>query len=95
MTASRTVRIDLFGASTKEEVHHRIAQALGFPDYYGRNWDAFDECIHDLAVPVSHIRIIGVAALEAQLPREARLLRECFEDYQQSDDGSGVTVEIQ
>ena len=95
MRASRIVEIDLLGASTKEEVHDRIAQALGFPDYYGRNWDAFDECIHDLSEPVSHIRITGVAALEAQLPREARLLRKCFQDYQQSDDGSGVTVELQ
>ena len=42
MTALRTVEIDLGGASTKEEVHNRIAQALGFPDYYGRNWDAFE-----------------------------------------------------
>jgi RNAse (barnase) inhibitor barstar len=24
-----------------------FGEALGFPDYYGRNWDAFEECIRD------------------------------------------------
>jgi hypothetical protein len=95
MTASRKVGIDLAGVSTKEEIHDRIAQALGFPGYYGKNWDAFDECGHDLADPVSHIRITGVAALEARLPNEARLLRGCLQDFQRSADGHGVTIEIE
>ncbi len=25
-----------------------VADALGFPEYYGHNWDAFDECFRDL-----------------------------------------------
>ena len=34
--------------TTKEEFLTEVAQALKFPGYYGRNWDAFDECIRDL-----------------------------------------------
>jgi RNAse (barnase) inhibitor barstar len=30
--------------------HEAIAKVLAFPDYYGKNWDAFDECIRDWAM---------------------------------------------
>ncbi|OYY95731.1 MAG: hypothetical protein B7Y41_00055 [Hydrogenophilales bacterium 28-61-23] len=35
-----TDRRDLLGA---------IGRALDFPDYYGANWDALDECLRDLS----------------------------------------------
>lgn len=33
---------------TKPEFFRTIQQALEFPDYFGHNWDAFNECISDL-----------------------------------------------
>lgn len=33
---------------TEPQFLDAIADALGFPEYYGRNWDAFDECFRDL-----------------------------------------------
>lgn len=33
--------------TNKETFLRRSGEALGFPDYYGRNWDAFEECIRD------------------------------------------------
>jgi RNAse (barnase) inhibitor barstar len=41
------LKIDVGSVTTREELHSLIAEAFGFPDYYGRNWDAFDECIRD------------------------------------------------
>jgi hypothetical protein len=33
---------------TDEELFEAIAGALRFPDYFGHNWDALDECLRDL-----------------------------------------------
>lgn len=33
---------------TKEAFLSKAAQAMKFPEYFGYNWDAFDECITDL-----------------------------------------------
>jgi barstar (barnase inhibitor) len=35
--------------SSKEQLLDSIADQLSFPDYFGRNWDALDECIQDLS----------------------------------------------
>jgi len=32
---------------TKETFLKKAGEVFGFPDYYGRNWDAFEECIKD------------------------------------------------
>lgn len=33
---------------TKQEFLDEVAAAFQFPYYFGKNWDAFDECINDL-----------------------------------------------
>ena len=88
------VEIDLNTATTREEIHDRIARALNFPDYYGKNWDAFDECIADLGNTPRKIRFIGIMNLEDRLPREADLLRACLHEFEKSDAGSAVSIEI-
>lgn len=45
----RCVRIDLVGVATREALFDRVAQALAFPDWFGRNWDALEDCLGDLS----------------------------------------------
>jgi hypothetical protein len=42
------VRIDLEGCSDKTGLLERTAAALGFPAWFGGNWDAFYDCLADL-----------------------------------------------
>ena len=42
------VRIDLAGCADKGEFLERTAAALGFPSWFGGNWDAFFDCLTDL-----------------------------------------------
>jgi RNAse (barnase) inhibitor barstar len=40
---------DLAGCHDKEEFLARVAVALDFPQWFGRNWDAFFDCLADLS----------------------------------------------
>jgi hypothetical protein len=42
-------RVDLAGAADKEALLERLAQALAFPDWFGGNWDALEDCLTDLS----------------------------------------------
>lgn len=37
------------GIHSKEQFLDHFARALDFPDYFGGNWDAFEDCLTDLS----------------------------------------------
>jgi RNAse (barnase) inhibitor barstar len=54
--------------SDYEALHNEVAAALQFPDYYGENWDAMDECIRDLEWMPAKWYLIFVSTIEEVLP---------------------------
>lgn len=42
-------RIDVERIANHEAFLAEVARVLNFPEYYGQNWDAFEECIRDLS----------------------------------------------
>ena len=42
-------RADLGGAPDKQALLERLALALGFPAWFGGNWDALEDCLTDLS----------------------------------------------
>jgi hypothetical protein len=42
-------RIDMAGAAGKEALLARIAKTLSFPEWFGGNWDALEDCLCDLS----------------------------------------------
>jgi len=80
--AGETVLIDVSEIEASAALHELLAQKLRFPDYYGRNWDAFDECFGDpdAGPQPQSVRIVGWLALARRLPRDADLLRRCIDD---------------
>ncbi|MFD4737797.1 barstar family protein [Streptomyces virginiae] len=45
----RVVRLTAGQWSTEQDMHRAIAAALQFPDYYGHNLDALNDCLGDVA----------------------------------------------
>jgi RNAse (barnase) inhibitor barstar len=43
------VKVDLKGIAGKEGFLKRAAKEFGFPPYFGMNWDAFSDCLTDMA----------------------------------------------
>lgn len=47
--AARESGVDLARIDASGDVLQRIATALQFPDWFGRNWDALEDCLGDLS----------------------------------------------
>ncbi|MFI5756764.1 barstar family protein [Streptomyces sp. NPDC051569] len=45
----RVVHLAAIGWTTEEDMHRSIAATLRFPDYYGHNLDALNDCLGDVA----------------------------------------------
>ena len=80
--AEDPIVLDLTGCRYGGEVHERIKEAFGFPDYYGKNWDAMWDCLTDLfwVTDDRHIVVRGLDALPSDLRAYAEPLRQVLED---------------
>lgn len=63
------------------EMHETIRDALNFPAYYGNNWDAFWDCITDIAGTPIHIQILGLDNIEKRFDDEADIFLDLLRDF--------------
>ena len=47
----RVYSFDCSAWASEEDFHTEVSRVLGFPGYYGRNLNAFNDCLSDLDVP--------------------------------------------
>lgn len=77
---ANNLEIDLAEVTSPDQLHDLFAKAFQFPEYYGRNWDAFDECIRDIELP-AQVQIVGLERLRARMPSEAEHLKQCVDAF--------------
>ncbi|WP_141576831.1 barstar family protein [Actinomadura sp. WMMA1423] len=82
---SDPVRADVDGhdCRTRAAFFREAARALGFPDYFGHNWDAFLDCLRDLDGPAFTVARAD-ELLADEDPRELAVLLEILSAQQPS-----------
>lgn len=74
------IKIDLSPINESNQLHSTLSNALGFPDWYGQNWDAFWDAITSLVEMPIKLELVGWRVFSEHLPRDARLMRQCLTD---------------
>jgi hypothetical protein len=73
--AASSIR-EIAPGATKDELLAAIADVLVLPEYFGNNWDALEECLHDLEYDGQQLVLLvrRAAMLWQSMPREMSTL---------------------
>ena len=77
------IELDAASARDKQRFLAACAKSLGFPEWFGANWDALADCLKDFScrrAPGYLILWRGAAALAAAAPDELATALEIFRD---------------
>lgn len=75
MNRQTLVTIDLSDINSPRQLHAALAAALGFPSFYGMNWDAFWDAITGLVETPQQLELRGWQDFATRLPADAALLQ--------------------
>ncbi|HHK8525737.1 TPA: barstar family protein [Vibrio parahaemolyticus] len=87
-----TMRIDLTMIENENQLHELMANYFGIPDYYGKNWDAFWDCLCDSDLS-KVIEFVGSSHLKSALPESFESLKSCFDDLSREYPNIGTRVD--
>ncbi|MDD2891569.1 MAG: barstar family protein [Candidatus Gracilibacteria bacterium] len=67
---------------TKSELMDTLEVFFGLPNFWGRNWDAFGDCIADreFSTLPSQVQIIGLETLRKNFGEDAQILEEILDE---------------
>lgn len=94
MSAENTVHLDLTGCKYLGELHQRIKEAFGFPEYYGENWHAFRDAFITVGIP-EKIVIHGEQALPKSLSEQIGQMHDKLDEIKAEVNGYGWAFEYE
>lgn len=74
------VTIDMSEIASIDHLHEVLSEALDFPGWYGKNWDAFWDSITALVEMPEHLQLIGWGPFAERFPRDASIMKKCLDD---------------
>ncbi|KFG98492.1 ribonuclease inhibitor [Burkholderia paludis] len=80
MTRNTLVEIELGDIESTAQLHGRLMEKLGFPGWYGSNWNAFWDAITALVEMPHVLRLNGWHEFERRFPHDAKLMNDCLQD---------------
>ena len=73
--------IDLLNIQSPQELHLKFKTELGFPDFYGMNWDAFRDAINGLVEMPEEMILKNWKTLETRMPSDAEILKSLIANF--------------
>lgn len=74
-------RIDLKNIVSIDHLHNTFKEKLNFPDFYGKNWDAFWNSITGLVEMPRILTLNNWSKFEKKFKRDSMILQELINDY--------------
>ncbi len=64
------------------ELQEKLQETLDFPYYYGKNWDAFYECMGEKLAPPAQVTLVlrGIKDFEKRFPEDSEKLLSILKD---------------
>lgn len=94
MNPANPIILDLTNCKYADEIHLRIKDTFGFPDYYGMNWDAMWDCIryYFRKTETRSIQVKGIQTLSEDLIEYCDPMWDVFRNLQEAR--SGITFSV-
>ncbi|MDO6387500.1 MULTISPECIES: barstar family protein [unclassified Uliginosibacterium] len=80
MSRAAHVTVDLSDVRDSNALHSSLSVSLGFPGWYGYNWNAFWDAITGLVEMPEVLELKGWALFCASQPGEAEMMKQCLDD---------------
>lgn len=74
------VKVDLMGVGSKAAMMEALARDLNFGNYFGKNFDALQECLRDLSADIRVIAIVNGSELLAADSQTVSTLNQVLEE---------------
>ncbi len=86
----KTISIDAKDISTWELFHSTFSQKFGFPDYYGRNMNAWIDCMDEKTEEMVLLELGDCRELKESQPQIVEALMSCaaFINFRRTEEGS-------
>lgn len=75
----KTIDLDL--AVNIKHLHEIFMEHLDFPDFYGKNWDAFWDAITGLVEMPKELRLANWSGFEKKFEKESKILKQIITDF--------------
>lgn len=74
----KIIELDLTGCKYLSEIHERIQAAFDFPEWYGKNWDAFWDMLWS-ECDANQVVIKGEDSLSKEFDKHLKKMHEILE----------------
>lgn len=76
----REAIIDCSTVSTIEDFHRLLSNRLGFPSFYGKNWNAFWDAVTGLVEMPKQVTFKNYKQFKSKFPTDCQILEKCLSD---------------